>query len=218
MVGCYVERKLNIILTLYIIAQVWKDDVLLKSSQVHNGAILALGVQQDFLFTGGWDKIIKASSVHEIPENPRSKLVINCDSVVTALLCHQGKLFAGFAEKAIKCASSLPSSYHTNGLASTSKQPRCQHQGRQNPSIACHLCKLQHYGGAPLNAALTCMTFGRTLSSRTFGLSTNASSTRHLALRGASQDFQPYMLYGRPYPTKEVGVHGNLRSWCTIYM
>jgi preprotein translocase subunit SecA len=84
--------------------KVWKDDILLKSLQVHNDAIISADAEHDWIFIGSWDKTIKAFNINTILENPTPK-VIDCNSVVTSLLLHQGKLFAGFANKAIKVFS-----------------------------------------------------------------------------------------------------------------
>lgn len=84
--------------------KVWKDDILLKSLQVHNDAIIAADAAHDWVFIGSWDKTIKAFNINTILENPTPK-VIDCNSVVTSLLLHQGKLFAGFANKDIKVFS-----------------------------------------------------------------------------------------------------------------
>lgn len=38
--------------------QVWKNDELFKSQQIHNGAMYALTLDKGSIFTGGWDRII----------------------------------------------------------------------------------------------------------------------------------------------------------------
>lgn len=84
--------------------KVWQDDILLKSLQVHNDAILAAEAEHDWIFIGSSNKTIKAFHINTILENPTPK-VIDCNSVVTSLLLHQQKLFAGFANKDIKVFS-----------------------------------------------------------------------------------------------------------------
>ncbi|XP_057814048.2 uncharacterized protein LOC131027971 isoform X2 [Cryptomeria japonica] len=81
--------------------QMWKDDIHWKSLQVHDSAILALDCKDDWVFIGGWDKTIKAFNLNNIAEEFTPK-VINCNSIVTSLLFHQGNLLVGFAEKFIK--------------------------------------------------------------------------------------------------------------------
>lgn len=38
--------------------QIWHNDVLVKSSQLHNGAVFSISKSGKWLFTGGWDKTI----------------------------------------------------------------------------------------------------------------------------------------------------------------
>jgi hypothetical protein len=39
--------------------QVWRNDVLMKSTQLHSGSIFTTGLEDKWLFTGGWDKVVK---------------------------------------------------------------------------------------------------------------------------------------------------------------
>ncbi|MQM03931.1 hypothetical protein Taro_036718 [Colocasia esculenta] len=86
--------------------KMWRNDVLVKSAQIQNGALFAVEMDGKWLFMGGWDKIIH---IQELSENEsqvelRSVGSISCDSVVTSLLHWQGKLFAG-SYKDIKAMS-----------------------------------------------------------------------------------------------------------------
>lgn len=38
--------------------QVWRNDVFMKTTQPHNGAIFAISMEGKWLFTGGWDKTV----------------------------------------------------------------------------------------------------------------------------------------------------------------
>jgi len=39
--------------------QIWADDELKSSTQVHQGAIFALSKEDKWVFTGGWDRTVK---------------------------------------------------------------------------------------------------------------------------------------------------------------
>lgn len=38
--------------------QIWKDDVLVKSEKLQNGAIYAAKLNDKWLYAGGWDKVV----------------------------------------------------------------------------------------------------------------------------------------------------------------
>ncbi|KAL9266818.1 TORMOZ EMBRYO DEFECTIVE-like protein, partial [Drosera capensis] len=84
--------------------KMWSNDVLQKSMKVHDGAIFALSRENQWLFTGGWDKTIKVQEIHgddfEIEAWPIGSIALN--SVITTLLYTQGLLFVGCANRSIK--------------------------------------------------------------------------------------------------------------------
>ncbi|KAK9271029.1 hypothetical protein L1049_026618 [Liquidambar formosana] len=84
--------------------KIWKNGVFKRSMQGHNGAIFALGLEGKCLFSGGWDKTVKVQELtgDEFQMDVRPVGSIACDSVITALLYWQGKLFVGYAERFIK--------------------------------------------------------------------------------------------------------------------
>ncbi|KAB1200189.1 hypothetical protein CJ030_MR0G007880 [Morella rubra] len=84
--------------------KVWRNDELMKTTQVHNGAIFTTGMEGKWLFTGGWDKIVKVQELlgdeFQIDVIPTGS--VPSGSVVTALLYWQGKLIVGHADRSIK--------------------------------------------------------------------------------------------------------------------
>ncbi|KAF6170540.1 hypothetical protein GIB67_031948 [Kingdonia uniflora] len=84
--------------------KVWKNDVLLRSIQSQDGAILALDVKGKWLFTGGWSKAVNIQelSADEFQVDTKQIGTITCDSVIKALLYWEGKLVVGLADKVIK--------------------------------------------------------------------------------------------------------------------
>ncbi|KAL7176359.1 hypothetical protein ACSBR2_029821 [Camellia fascicularis] len=84
--------------------KIWRNDVLLKSKQAHNGAIFSVGMEGKWLFTGGWDKVVNVQELlgDEFGIDATSLGSIACDSVITSLLYWQGKLFVGRADRVIK--------------------------------------------------------------------------------------------------------------------
>lgn len=84
--------------------KLWKNDVLLKPIETQGGAIFALGIKEKWLFMGGWDRTldVKEVSGDDLHIDLRSVGSIACDSVITALLYWEGKLFVGFADRIIK--------------------------------------------------------------------------------------------------------------------
>ncbi|XP_016569707.1 protein translocase subunit SECA2, chloroplastic isoform X2 [Capsicum annuum] len=84
--------------------KIWVDDILVKSALEHDCAIFSACKKEKWIFTGGWDKTIKVKELFrdgdQIDAVPLGS--ITCDSVVTALLYRQGKLFVGQADGVIK--------------------------------------------------------------------------------------------------------------------
>ncbi|KAL3641225.1 hypothetical protein CASFOL_016193 [Castilleja foliolosa] len=84
--------------------KIWHNDVLVKSTQTHKGAIFSVCTMGKWLFSGGWDKTV---NVQEISENVDGVDVtpvgsIPCNSTVTALVYWNGKLIVGQADRIIK--------------------------------------------------------------------------------------------------------------------
>ncbi|KZV28821.1 hypothetical protein F511_06255 [Dorcoceras hygrometricum] len=84
--------------------KVWHNNVLLQSTQPHNGSVFSVRKKGKWLFSGGWDKKIYVQEVSEDGEGMSSIPVgtIACDSVVIALMYWEGNLFVGQADKTIK--------------------------------------------------------------------------------------------------------------------
>ncbi|CAL0319428.1 unnamed protein product [Lupinus luteus] len=85
--------------------KVWSNDVFMNTKTLHDGAIFAMGMQGKCLYTGGWDKTVniqELSGDNEFELDVKAFGSIPCSSVVTAILCCQGKLFVGYADKSIK--------------------------------------------------------------------------------------------------------------------
>ncbi|TXG53025.1 hypothetical protein EZV62_022194 [Acer yangbiense] len=84
--------------------KVWRDDVFMKSTQIHNGSIFAICMEEKRLFTGGWDQTVKLQELigddFQVDAIPIGS--IPCGSVITALLYWQGKLFVGYADRTVK--------------------------------------------------------------------------------------------------------------------
>ncbi|MED6186302.1 hypothetical protein PIB30_065405 [Stylosanthes scabra] len=82
----------------------WRNDVFVSSKSLHNGAIFAMSMQGQCLYTGGWDKKVNIQELagDELELDVRAFGTISCSSVVTAILSFQGKLFVGYADKSIK--------------------------------------------------------------------------------------------------------------------
>ncbi|CAA0809968.1 zinc ion binding [Striga hermonthica] len=86
------------------IVKMWHNDVLLKSTQTHKGAVFSVGKKGKWLFSGGWDKSI---NVQEISEDVSGVDVIAvgsipCNSTITSLVYCNGKLFVAQADSIIK--------------------------------------------------------------------------------------------------------------------
>ncbi|XP_073035438.1 uncharacterized protein [Primulina eburnea] len=84
--------------------KVWHNDVLLQSTQTHNGSVFSVRKKGKWLFSGGWDKKIYVQEISEDGEGISYIPIgtIACDSVVIALIYWEGKLFVGQADKTIK--------------------------------------------------------------------------------------------------------------------
>ncbi|PPD97617.1 hypothetical protein GOBAR_DD05351 [Gossypium barbadense] len=84
--------------------KIWRHDVLRKSMQIHNGAIFTVSLDGKWLFTGSWDRTIKAQELagDDVEVDVRHIGSIPCDSVITALSYSEGKLFVGFGDRTVK--------------------------------------------------------------------------------------------------------------------
>nr|XP_048332569.1 protein translocase subunit SECA2, chloroplastic isoform X3 [Ziziphus jujuba var. spinosa] len=84
--------------------KVWRNEMFMKSIHMHDGAVFAIGKEGKWLFTGGRDKTVSVQELcgDEFQVDARPIGSIPCDSVITALLCWQGKLFVGYANKLVK--------------------------------------------------------------------------------------------------------------------
>ncbi|CAK9327542.1 unnamed protein product [Citrullus colocynthis] len=85
--------------------KVWRNDVLMKTMKLHDGAIFAASMLGKQLVTGGWDKAV---NVQELFSN---ELEIDCrhlgsiptnSTIITALLCWQDRLYVGYGDRYIK--------------------------------------------------------------------------------------------------------------------
>uniref|UniRef100_A0A7N0TLS0 Uncharacterized protein n=1 Tax=Kalanchoe fedtschenkoi TaxID=63787 RepID=A0A7N0TLS0_KALFE len=84
--------------------KIWKKDVFKRSLHVHKGAVFAVCLDAKCLFSGGWDRVVH---VQELLDDSgqmdvRSVGLVSPESVITALVCWQGKLLVGCADKLIK--------------------------------------------------------------------------------------------------------------------
>ncbi|XP_020211147.1 uncharacterized protein LOC109795977 [Cajanus cajan] len=84
--------------------KVWRNDVFMNSKTLHNGAIFAMSMHGKCLYTGGRDKNVNIQELSgdEFELDVKAYGSIPCSSVVTAILCNQGKLYVGYADKSIK--------------------------------------------------------------------------------------------------------------------
>ncbi|KAI5405881.1 hypothetical protein KIW84_052582 [Lathyrus oleraceus] len=84
--------------------KVWSNDVFMTSKTLHSGAIFALSMQGKCLYTGGWDTNVNIQELSgdELELNVNAFGSISSGSVVTAMLCSQGKLYVGCGNKSIK--------------------------------------------------------------------------------------------------------------------
>ncbi|KAK4391045.1 hypothetical protein Sango_2167800 [Sesamum angolense] len=84
--------------------KIWHNDVLMKSTQTHKGAVFSVSKKGKWLFSGGWDRTISLQEISEDVDGMEVTPVgsIACNSTITALLYWQGKLFVGQADTTIK--------------------------------------------------------------------------------------------------------------------
>ncbi|XAR62843.1 [Myosin heavy-chain] kinase [Bertholletia excelsa] len=84
--------------------KIWRNNAVMKSTQNHNGQIFSICMEDRWLFTGGWDKVVNVQELlgDEFQTEVFPIGSIACDSVVTALLYWHGKLFVGQADRIIK--------------------------------------------------------------------------------------------------------------------
>ncbi|KAL5843968.1 hypothetical protein ACOSQ4_009926 [Xanthoceras sorbifolium] len=84
--------------------KVWRDDVFMKSTQIHSGSIFAICMEGKWLFTGGWDQTVTLQELigDEFQVDAVTIGSIPCGSVITAMLYRQGKLFVGCADRTVK--------------------------------------------------------------------------------------------------------------------
>jgi WD40 repeat protein len=84
--------------------KIWKNDVLVKSEKLQNGAIYAVKLSGKWLYSGGWDKAI---DIRELLEDDsevelRDVASITCDSIITSLLSWDERLIIGLSNRDIK--------------------------------------------------------------------------------------------------------------------
>uniref|UniRef100_A0A0D9WGP3 RING-type domain-containing protein n=1 Tax=Leersia perrieri TaxID=77586 RepID=A0A0D9WGP3_9ORYZ len=84
--------------------KIWKDDVLVKSEKLHNGAIYAAKLNGKRLYTGGWDKVVY---IQELLEDESAVEIgdvatFTCDSIITSILYWDGRLIVGLSNREIK--------------------------------------------------------------------------------------------------------------------
>ncbi|KAJ4798748.1 Myosin heavy chain kinase A [Rhynchospora pubera] len=84
--------------------KIWRNEMLVRSEKVKAGAIYALYLEQNLIFTGGWDKAV---NIQEVSENELEVEIsdvasIKCDAIITSLIYWKGKLFVGLSNKEIK--------------------------------------------------------------------------------------------------------------------
>lgn len=84
--------------------KIWKNDVLVKSEKLQNGAIYAVKLSGKWLYTGGWDKVINIQELLEDESEIELEDVasITCDSIITSILSWDERLIVGLSNKDIK--------------------------------------------------------------------------------------------------------------------
>lgn len=84
--------------------KIWKNDVLVKSEKLQNGAIYAVKLSGKWLYSGGWDKVINIQELLEDESEVELRDVasITCDSIITSILSWDEKLIVGQSNKDIK--------------------------------------------------------------------------------------------------------------------
>lgn len=84
--------------------KIWKNDVLVKSEKLQNGAIYAVKLSGKWLYTGGWDKVINIQELldDESEVELRDVASITCDSIITSILSWNERLIIGLSNRDIK--------------------------------------------------------------------------------------------------------------------
>ncbi|KAF0922655.1 hypothetical protein E2562_001053 [Oryza meyeriana var. granulata] len=84
--------------------KIWKDDVLVKSEKLQNGAIYAAKLNRKWLYTGGWDKVVNIQELLEDESEVeiRDVATFTCDSIITSILYWDGRLIVGLSNREIK--------------------------------------------------------------------------------------------------------------------
>ncbi|XP_006655338.1 uncharacterized protein LOC102722018 [Oryza brachyantha] len=84
--------------------KIWKDDVLVKSQKLQNGAIYAAKLNGKRIYSGGWDKVINIQELleDESEVEMRDVSTFTCDSIITSILYWDGKLIVGLSNREIK--------------------------------------------------------------------------------------------------------------------
>lgn len=84
--------------------KIWRDNLLVKSTDAQEGAVFSVCMKAMLIFTGGWSKTV---TIQQLQGDNNSMDVIPigsiaCNSVITALSYWQGKLIVGQADRTIK--------------------------------------------------------------------------------------------------------------------
>ncbi|KAJ3678078.1 hypothetical protein LUZ60_001881 [Juncus effusus] len=84
--------------------KIWRNEMLVRSDKVKTGAIYALHLYDNWIFTGGRDKTVNIQEVssNETELEMKDVASIKCQAIITCLLYSQGKVFVGLANKEIK--------------------------------------------------------------------------------------------------------------------
>ncbi|CAN6355124.1 unnamed protein product [Urochloa humidicola] len=84
--------------------KIWKNDVLIKSEKLQNGAIYAIKLSGKWFYTAGWDKVINIQELLEDESEVELRDVasITCDSIITSILSWDERLIVGLSNRDIK--------------------------------------------------------------------------------------------------------------------
>ncbi|RLN31134.1 uncharacterized protein C2845_PM05G37550 [Panicum miliaceum] len=84
--------------------KIWKNDVLVKSEKLQNGAIYAVKLSGKWFYSGGWDKVINIQELLEDESEVELRDVasITCDSIITSILSWDERLIVGQSNRDIK--------------------------------------------------------------------------------------------------------------------
>ncbi|CAN6327456.1 unnamed protein product [Urochloa humidicola] len=84
--------------------KIWKNDVLIKSEKLQNGAIYAVKLSGKWFYTAGWDKVINIQELLEDESEVELRDVasITCDSIITSILSWDERLIVGLSNRDIK--------------------------------------------------------------------------------------------------------------------